>query len=124
MKCKALKKLADYLMTFKPEPDGKQFDMSRWYCNTSACAIGHGILAKVTPPGLRLKTSIPLFDHTKIEPAYKEYRAMEAVAKAYNIKRKSAYSLFQDRYPSNRKPRTVAKDIYKFLADGHQERFS
>ncbi len=117
MKRKALAKLAKYLISLK-EKDNKLdrcFNLRTWDCGTSACAIGHAILAGIAPKGLKLTLDS---DDSAVEVKYKNYISFAAVSKAYGINYEETKYLFSSlEYKGNVRPKTVGKRIAKCLQE-------
>jgi hypothetical protein len=99
-------------------PDGETgFDLERWHCGTTACAVGH---ACVTPAfkdqGLHLHRNA----HGKMTPAFDGEIGWDAVCEFFEIGDRNAEHLFSaNRYISGGKTTSteVADRIESFLAE-------
>ncbi|HEX8894422.1 MAG TPA: hypothetical protein VF783_13920 [Terriglobales bacterium] len=89
------------------------FDQTRWYCGTSADAIGHACLSRLfTDQGLRLQHNG--FDW---EPTYEGMGGWEAVEAFFELSSAEAERLFYE-YPNpvDTTPADVADRIDELLA--------
>lgn len=114
-KIKHLLKLADYLENLPKGKDKKSFGMSKWSCETSACAIGHAIEAGISPKGLRLEYEAFSKDSSLL-PIFHGHRSYRAIALAYQMDIGIAFDLF---FPysykkSKKNPKKVAKRIREY----------
>lgn len=121
MKKKSLLKLADFLMKYKPKKNQRKFHLNRWACGTSACAIGLGIVNKITPKGLDLVyVGSDAYSPHFVDSYRYKYAPLGfcSVAAAYNIETFDAECLFGSSYyphKSHKNPKMVARRIYKFV---------
>lgn len=99
----------------------EKFNIGRWHCGTSACAVGH---ACCSPAFQEQGLSLRKYDW-ECEPAFDGETSWEAVEKFFDIKPSAASYLFYDReYPNEGETTAleVADRIESFIAEheGHQ----
>ena len=99
-------------------PDGAVgFDLEKWHCGTTACAVGHAcVTAAFTNQGLGLRGNA----RGKMMPAFAGEVEWDAVCEFFEIGDGNAEHLFAaNRYISggNTAPAEVADRIESFLAE-------